>query len=438
METEKYILRQQTLRRYILAMARRGAAGIITDRGCRRRYLVLVVIITLVIMLLMRPSPDNVLWQVIPTLLNLAWTAVWLALCAAAIPACGYIPGSWGMYDDLTRAGIVNYAGEAPLLIQRKMFESGVTELIYQIKGYPLTKWEENRTLIESALNVSIVSIQQGADNQTYVLHTVPACKAFGEMVKWKNHYRPGTESVLALGVDAAGMQVTINLSKTPHWLIGAATGGGKTVLLQLILHQLQMAKYTIYLADYKGVDFDTREYGEGHYADNNLDLIAMLQKVVTELDQRRAELAKSHSYNIDVYNATAHTPLPRIVVVIDETSMILDATGRSKEEKAEINEILNLLLTIGRLGRAMGIHLIVATQRPDVGSVPGALKAQLDGRICGHTADAQSSIVILDDGSGAKLPAIPGRFIIRDGSGSDRIIQSYFFDQRREDGSMI
>ena len=432
METEKYILRQQTLRRYILVMARRGAVGIITDRGCRSRYLVLVVIITLVIMLLMRPSPDNVLWQVIPALLNLAWTAVWLALCAAAIPACGYIPGSWGMYDDLTRAGIVNYAGEAPLLIQRKMFESGVTELIYQIKGYPLTKWEENRTLIESALNVSIVSIQQGADNQTYVLHTVPACKAFGEMVKWKDHYRPGTASVLALGVDAAGMQVTINLSKTPHWLIGAATGGGKTVLLQLILHQLQMAKYTIYLADYKGVDIDTCEYGEGHYADNNLDLIAMLQKVVTELDQRRAELAKSHSHNIDVYNATAHTPLPRIVVVIDETSMILDTTGRSKEEKAEIAEILNHLLTIGRLGRAMGIHLIVATQRPDVASVPGALKAQLDGRICGHTADAQSSIVILDDGSGAKLPAIPGRFILRDGSGSDRIIQSYFFDQRR------
>lgn len=66
METEKYMLRQQTLRRYILAMARRGAAGIITDRGCRRRYLVLVGIITLVIMLLMRPSPDNVLYYTIP------------------------------------------------------------------------------------------------------------------------------------------------------------------------------------------------------------------------------------------------------------------------------------------------------------------------------------------------------------------------------------
>lgn len=430
METKKYMLRQQTLRRYILAMARRGAAGIITDRGCRRRYLVLVAIITLVIMLLMRPSPDNVLWQVIPALLNLAWTAVWLALCAAAIPACGYIPGSWGMYDDLTRVGIVNYAGEAPLLIHRKIYETGITELTFVLKGYPLAKWEENRSLIESALNASILSIKQGSDNQTFVLRIVPATNAFSENVQWKDEYKPEKQSVLALGVDAAGIQVCLDLSKIPHYLIGAATGGGKSTLLTLMIHQLNLLGSQIYLADYKGVDFSGHDFSEGHYANNNTDLISMLKKVVGILYERRDAFVNMSCTNIDVYNATAHTPLPRIVVVIDETSMILDTTGREKEEKAEINEILNLLLTIGRLGRAMGIHLIVATQRPDVGSVPGALKAQLDGRICGHTADAQSSIVILDDGSGAKLPAIPGRFIVRDGSGEDKIMQAYFYKE--------
>lgn len=110
------------------------------------------------------------------------------------------------------------------------------------------------------------------------------------------------------------------------------------------------------------------------------------------------------------------------------ETSMILDTTGRDKEGKAAISVITNKLLAIGRLGRALGIHLLVATQRPDVGSVPGSLKAQLDGRICGHTADAQSSIVILDDGSAANLPAIPGRFIIRNGSETDDIVQAYYY----------
>lgn len=113
-----------------------------------------------------------------------------------------------------------------------------------------------------------------------------------------------------------------------------------------------------------------------------------------------------------------------------EETYHILDTTGRDKDGKAVVASITNKLLAIGRLGRALGIHLLVATQRPDVGSVPGSLKAQLDGRICGHTADAQSSIVILDDGSAAKLPAIPGRFIIRNGSGSDEIIQAYYYHQ--------
>ena len=116
------------------------------------------------------------------------------------------------------------------------------------------------------------------------------------------------------------------------------------------------------------------------------------------------------------------------IARILDETSMILDTTGRDKEGKAAISVITNKLLAIGRLGRALGIHLLVATQRPDVGSVPGSLKAQLDGRICGHTADAQSSIVILDDGSAANLPAIPGRFIIRNGSGTDDIVQAYYY----------
>lgn len=106
----------------------------------------------------------------------------------------------------------------------------------------------------------------------------------------------------------------------------------------------------------------------------------------------------------------------------------IIYTTGRDKEGKAAISVITNKLLAIGRLGRALGIHLLVATQRPDVGSVPGSLKAQLDGRICGHTADAQSSIVILDDGSAANLPAIPGRFIIRNGSETDDIVQAYYY----------
>lgn len=424
MENEKLLLRQQTLRRYILAMARRGAAGIITDPGCRKRYLVMVAIITLAcISLCPRVGAAA-------PLLGGIYTMLWLIGCLAAVPACGYIPCSWAMYDDLTRAGIINYAGEAPLLIARQNGANGIWELIFQIKGFPLNRWQEDQALIESALNVCILSMQQGVDNQTIIMDTVPATNALQDVVPWQDTYLPTDPTQLCLGINAAGVPVLIDLATVPHWLIGAATGCGKTQLLLLLLHQFDLHDYSIYLADYKGVDYPAEYQLEGHYATDNAQLLAMLNVVSDELVHRRNLFAASHCSHLDVYNLSHDVKIQRIAVILDETSMILDSTGRDKDEKSEIAAITGHLLTIGRLGRALGIHLIVATQRPDVASVPGALKAQLDGRICGHTADAQSSIVILDDGSGAKLPAVPGRFIIRDGSGADKIVQAYFLER--------
>lgn len=424
MENEKFLLRQQTLRRYILAMARRGAAGIVTDTGCRKRYLVMVASIMLVCLALC-PRVGAA-----APLLGGIYTMLWLIGCLAAVPACGYIPGSWAMYDDLTRAGVINFAGEAPLLITRRSGDHGILTLAFQMKGYPLDRWQEDQVLIESALNVCILSMQQGVDNQTIIMDTVPATNALQDVVPWQDTYLPTDPTQLCLGINAAGVPVLIDLATVPHWLIGAATGCGKTQLLLLLLHQFHLHHFDVYLADYKGVDYPTEYQTGGHYATDNVRLLAMLDAVTSELIRRRQLFASSHCSHLDVYNSSHDDKLRRIIVILDETSMILDPTGKSKDEKSEIAAITGHLLTIGRLGRAMGIHLIVATQRPDVASVPGALKAQLDGRICGHTADAQSSIVILDDGSGAKLPAIPGRFLVRDGSGADKIVQAYFLER--------
>ena len=426
MENEKFNLRQQTRRRYILAMARRGAVGIITDRGCRKRYLIMVLIITLIILALRPHAGADPLAAAIAPLLGSLYAIIWLAGCLVAIPACGYLPGSWAMYEDLTRAGVVNFAGEAPLLVARQKHDHNVLKLTFQIKGYPLARWQEDQSLVESTLNVCILSTRQGTDNQTIVLATVPATNALRDAVPWSDTFLPPAVTELALGVNAAGVPQTIDLNKVPHWLVGAATGGGKTQLLLLLLHQFQLHHFDVYLADYKGVDYPAEYQLEGHYATDNAQLLAMLDAVTGELIRRRNLFAVSHCNHLDLYNSRHDTKLPRIVVLLDETSIILDTTGRGKDEKSEIAAITGHLLTIGRLGRALGIYLIVATQRPDVASVPGALKAQLDGRICGHCADAQSSIVIMDDGSGAKLPAVPGRFIVRDGSGCDQIIQTY------------
>lgn len=293
---------------------------------------------------------------------------------------------------------------------------------------YELVDFSDNRTRIESALNVTILSITQGSNNQLFELRVVAGCNLMGRLIPWADTYMDDSDTKIVLGINAAGIPVCIDFGQLPHWLLAAATGMGKTQLVLLILHQLTQKGYVIYLADYKGVDFGSEYRKPGHYADNDADLEQMLDSVVRELNRRRTEFSIAGCANLEEYVRTTGDDLHRIVVILDETSMILDTTGRDKEGKAAISVITNKLLAIGRLGRALGIHLLVATQRPDVGSVPGSLKAQLDGRICGHTADAQSSIVILDDGSAANLPAIPGRFIIRNGSETDDIVQAYYY----------
>ena len=129
---------------------------------------------------------------------------------------------------------------------------------------------------------------------------------------------------------------------------------------------------------------------------------------------------------NLETYNKIAKVALEHHVLLIDEASMIFDASGRSKEDKAMIAAIIEKVNEIGRIGRAYGVHLIICTQRPDVNSIPGSIKANLDGRIAGHTADNTSSMVVLDTADAARLPSIPGRFIIRDGGGIEQVFQAY------------
>ena len=407
-----------------------GLRRIQTDSKTAQQYVLLCLALAVAALIMVSGgSGEDVISVVFRPFVNFIRVIAWLAECLGVIYLFGYIPHSWSYYDDFSRAGICNQAHEAPLLVKANR-DGNIQQLTFSLKGCPLEYWEDNRTTIESALNVTVLSITQGSNNQLFDLRVVAGCNLMGRLIPWADTYMDDSGTKIVLGINAAGIPVSIDFSQLPHWLLAAATGMGKTQLALLILYQLSQKGYDIYLADYKGVDFGPEYRKTGHYADDDAALEQMLDSVVHELNHRRTEFSIAGCANLEEYVQTTGEELHRIVVILDETSMILDTTGRDKDGKAVVASITNKLLAIGRLGRALGIHLLVATQRPDVGSVPGSLKAQLDGRICGHTADAQSSIVILDDGSAAKLPAIPGRFIIRNGSGSDEIIQAYYYHQ--------
>ena len=152
------------------------------------------------------------------------------------------------------------------------------------------------------------------------------------------------------------------------------------------------------------------------------------LAETVDELEARKVILKDSGLPNIDEYNRHNSKKLRRVVFACDEVAELLDKNGLSQEAKSKVAEIESYLSTIARQGRACGIHLILATQRPDSNILSGQIKNNLDYRVCGR-ADLVLSQIILDNGDAHERisKTAQGRFLDNEGN----LFQSFWFDDK-------
>jgi S-DNA-T family DNA segregation ATPase FtsK/SpoIIIE len=350
--------------------------------------------------------------------------------------ALGVIPRAREMHNNLVRIGLVNHAGEAPAVIELEKLDDRLEKITFESTGLPASDWIEMQGAVASALNMVVLRVTDGADMRQVVVVGTKPMGALPEKIRWNTALMDNSGFLLTIGEAQSGL-VYMDLNHTPHWLICSTTGGGKTQLLLLIIEQLLAKQAKITIADWKhGIDYSKRLRSQCDMVTDYtglLQALASLEQVVQErvklYETAVGDLQDVTCNNAYVYELLTGKVLEHHVLVIDEASMVLDATGRSKEDKAIISEVTERINGIGRIGRAYGVHLIVATQRPDVASIPGSVKANLDGRICGHMADNTSSIVVLDNANAAKLPAIPGRFILRDGAGVEVTFQAYLLE---------
>lgn len=333
--------------------------------------------------------------------------------------------------DQLQSIGLANHAGMAPDLLRKKRDKENprVTVWEFRNQSIPLTVWEDKRAAIEAALDVSIVKIIYGKSKSRVLVYAVSAQTSLPELLCWSDSYLSPDSFVLTLGESLTG-PVTVNLAHIPHILLGGSTGSGKSVLLKLLLMQAIHKGAEIFIADFKGgVDFPKIWHYKCWMCFNEQDLLKMLTDLVAELERRKALFLAADCANIDEYNVTGNEHLKRWVFGCDEVAEVLDKTGRSKEDKELLTKIENKLSTIARQGRAFGIHLILATQRPDATIIPGQIKNNMDFRVCGR-ADSVLSQIILDNTSAAEQ--IPkdarGRFITGDGT----VFQGYLFDEEQ------
>lgn len=221
---------------------------------------------------------------------------------------------------------------------------------------------------------------------------TVPFCDALRNRV----YNDVASPYAVCLGYDTANDPVIVDISKAPHLLIAGETGSGKSVCLNTIINSLLFRatpnRLRLLMVDTKRVELSAYE-GLPHLyapiAKDGTSALAMIAEL-NRLMRRRQEMMEAAGI-ADI----ASTEYPRIFLIIDE---LADLILMKKDE------IEPLLITLAQLGRAAGIHLILATQRPTVNVVTGLLKANVPCRIALQTASIRDSITILDHKGAERL----------------------------------
>ena len=304
----------------------------------------------------------------------------------------------------LYNVGFKDRAGNTPLLLSR--FREAKAEVLeFYSPTIPISEYEKKLSDIETALNVRIVSVDSGKDFQHVFLKTITTRKDLPQMIEWNNKLLTDNESVLLLGESHLDTE-KVDLKVTPHILIGGSSGSGKSVLLKLLLMQCVEKGFEVHIADFKGgVDFCGVWQRKCNIITQQGKLINCLEYIVDELNSRKQLFLDCECANIEEYNRRCNCTFKRVIFACDEIAELLDKTGLDKESKSEVAKIESLLSTIARQGRAFGIHLILATQRPDADVLKGQIKNNIDFRICGR-ADKVLSQIILDNSDGAeKIP---------------------------------
>ena len=189
----------------------------------------------------------------------------------------------------------------------------------------------------------------------------------------------------------------------------------------------LKKGTATVYVADFKGgVDFSAAWHNRCRMCFDENDLLELLVSLTDELQRRKTAFREMECANIDDYNTTTNANLKRIIFACDEVAEVLDKTGLSKEKKEVVSRIESHLSVIARQGRAFGMHLILATQRPSADILSGQIRSNIDCRICGRADNILSQIILDSTEAAEQIPKdAQGRFI----SNTGVIFQSYLFD---------
>jgi len=356
--------------------------------------------------------------------------------------------------------------------ISKIMATVGPTVTLYEIVPAPgvriskIKNLEDDIALSLAALGIRIIAPIPGKGTiGIEVPNSNPEMVSMRSLIASKKFQESNFDLPVVMGKTITNETYTFDLTKMPHLLVAGATGQGKSVglnaILISILYKKHPAQVKFVLVDPKKVELTLYNKIERHFLaklpgeedaiiTDTSKVVNTLNSLCIEMDERYELLKMAQVRTIKEYNVkfiarklnpeNGHRYLPYIVVLIDEFADLIMTAGKEVEQP---------IARIAQLARAIGIHLIVATQRPSVNVITGMIKANFPARIAFRVLSKIDSRTILD-GSGADQLIGRGDMLISNGSDTIRLqcgfvdtpevedICSYIGDQRGYPDALI
>jgi len=323
-------------------------------------------------------------------------------------------------------------------MIEKKLQDFGVVGNVTHVQTGPVVTMFQ----FEPAAGVKINRVVSLSDDlalalkaQSIRISPMPGTAAIGieipnrqreivvlrEILSSEGFRKSKSKITLGLGKDISGKPVVTDLLKMPHLLVAGATGSGKSVsinaMVMSILYKATPAEVKMLMVDPKLLELSAYEeipHLISPVITNPKEAAEALKKMVIEMERRYRVLAERAARNIENFNlkVTDEEKLPYIIVIIDELADLMFTSASDVEDS---------IARLAQMGRASGIHLILATQRPSVDVITGIIKANFPARIAFQVSSKVDSRTILDThgaetllGKGDMLLLLPGARITR------------------------